>query len=333
MWAGTPHGALGAMNKPLPFVPFLSALAALVLLQGCAAATACRTRPATSPGFERTASDGMCLSSVRWEPAQPPVRGVVVLIHGLRDYSDRYGRLAEALQLQGFAVVAQDHRGHGHSGGDRQRIESMQQLVDDVDGVVQDARARHPGVPVVVFGHSMGGLIATHYALQHASDVSGLILSGAGVVLPPGVSGFDTRLAKIFGTILPGLPAQDLDSQMFLHDGPEKERFLADPLITHEKLPARSAKALIAGIEALDGKFQDLKLPLLVVHGGEDVITSIEGSRALVAQATSADKRLIIYEGQRHDLAHEPDAAKVVGDIVGWVEAHVPPSAAATAAP
>ncbi|WAM24474.1 MULTISPECIES: serine aminopeptidase domain-containing protein [Myxococcus] len=106
-----------------------------------------------------------------------------------------------------------------------------------------------------------------------------------------------TRLAKIVGTILPGLPA-------------------------------RSAKALIAAIEVLEGRLQDLRLPLLVVHGGEDVITSIEGSRALVAQATIADKRLIIYEGQRHDLAHEPDAEKVIGDIVAWVEAHVPPSAA-----
>ncbi|QSQ11019.1 alpha/beta hydrolase [Myxococcus landrumensis] len=303
---------------------FLTALTALVLTQGCAATTACRTRPETSPGFERTASDGVCLSHIQWEPAQPPVRGVVVLIHGLRDYSDRYSGLAESLRAQGFAVVAQDHRGHGHSGGDRQRIESMQQLVDDVDGVVQDARARHPGAPVLVFGHSMGGLVATHYTLQHAADVSGLILSGAALALPPGVSGFDTRLAKIFGTLLPGLPAQALDSEMFLHDGPEKERFLADPLITHEKLPARSAKALIAAIEALDGKLQDLKLPLLVVHGGEDVITSLEGSRAVVAQATSTDKRLIIYEGQRHDLAHEPDAQKVVGDIVSWVEAHVP---------
>lgn len=65
-----------------------------------------------------------------------------------------------------------------------------------------------------------------------------------------------------------------------------------------------------------------------MVHGGEDVITSIEGSRALLAQSTIADKRLIIYEGQRHDLAHEPDAEKVIGDIVAWVEAHVPPSAA-----
>ncbi|WP_225889045.1 alpha/beta hydrolase [Myxococcus xanthus] len=63
------------------------------------------------------------------------------------------------------------------------------------------------------------------------------LLSGAAIALPPGVSGFDTRLAKILGAILPGLPAQDLDSQMFLHDGPEKERFLADPLITHESCP------------------------------------------------------------------------------------------------
>ncbi|WP_410477860.1 alpha/beta fold hydrolase [Myxococcus sp. MxC21-1] len=128
----------------------------------------------------------MCLSSVRWEPAHPSVRGVVVVIHGLRDYSDRYGRLAETLQPQGFAVVAQDHRGHGHSGGDRQRMESLQQLVDDVDGVVQDARVRHPDAPVVVFGHRMGGLIATHDALQHTPDVSGLSLSGAAIALPPG---------------------------------------------------------------------------------------------------------------------------------------------------
>ncbi|MBJ6763733.1 lysophospholipase [Myxococcaceae bacterium JPH2] len=309
------------MNLSSRILPVLLVLA---LAQGCASSRACLSRPASAPGFERTASDGVCLSSVRWEPMQPPMRGVVVLIHGLRDYSDRYGRLAEALRDRGFAVVAQDHRGHGHSGGDRQQLESMQQLVDDVDGMVQEARARHPGVPVVVFGHSMGGLVATHYVLQHASEVSGLILSGAAVALPPGVSGFDTRLAKIAGTLLPGLPAQALDSQMFLHDGPEKDAFLADPLITHRKLPAGSAKAIVAGVEALDGRFPELKLPLLVVQGSEDVITSIEGNRALVTQASSQDKRFILYPGQRHDLAHEPDSAKVIADVVGWVDAHIP---------
>lgn len=294
-----------------------------VAVTGCASVNPCLAGPASNPGTERQAKDGVCLRSFTWEPAAP-ARGVVVIIHGLRDYSLRAAGLAESLRDAGFVVVAQDHRGHGYSGGAKQRFESVQQLVEDVDLAVQDARKAHPGLPLFVFGHSMGGLVATQYTLEHPQDVAGLVLSGPGIKVPASVSSGTKNLVGFLSAVFPGAPAQELDSQLFLHDGEEKQKFLADPLIIHEKLPARSTKALLDGINGLDGKRETLAVPLLDVHGEEDVITEIDGSRELVKLAASADKTLVIAPGQRHDLAHEPDGAKFIAEVTGWISQHAP---------
>jgi acylglycerol lipase len=150
-------------------------------------------------------TDAVCLRSFAWQPAQTPVRGVVVITHGIRDYALRYQRFAEQLTKQGFAVFAQDLRGHAHSGGDRQRFDSMARMVEDTDMIVNEAKLRFPSAPVYVFGHSLGGLITTEYALDHADKLSGVILSGAALKRPHSVSGFSAALARILASVAPGL--------------------------------------------------------------------------------------------------------------------------------
>lgn len=268
-----------------------------------------------------TAADGTCLRCLDWSP-DGDAAGVVVVVHGIRDHATRYDALAVALADAGFAVASHDLRGHGASGGHRQRFDNMDQLVADVDGVVERARAEHPGVPVFVYGHSLGGLIGTHYALAHPDKVAGLVLSGAALKLPVDVTGGQVFAARLFGTILPNLPAQPVDDTKFVNTADANAAFLNDPLIAHDNLPARSAKATLNAIRDIEGRYAEVALPILVMHGGDDQVTEISGSRDLVAQAKSTDKTLKIWDGQFHDLLHEPDRDQVIATVVSWLDAH-----------
>ncbi len=301
-------------------------------LTGCATARQCPA-PALSAAstahgmrtpYRAQAADGTCLQAFEWMPSTGPVRGVVVVIHGIRDHASRYEALAEALMGQGLAVYAQDHRGHGHSGGEHQRFESIAQLVGDVDVAVQEAKRRHPGVPVFLYGHSMGGLVATHYALAHGELLRGVVLSGAALELPPSVSDGQKGAARFFSAVLPGLPAQEVDDTEFVREPAAQAEMAEDPLIDHSNLPARSAAAMLDAIEDVQRRMEEVKVPLLVLHGTADKATSVEGSRDLSQRASSSDKTLKLYEGVYHDLLHEPERELVIQDATQWILARLP---------
>jgi acylglycerol lipase len=313
--------------KKLGLALLLAAVAFVLLGTGGCASTRCLAGAGGLPRSTATqlsAADEVCLQAFEWKPATPEVRGVVLIIHGIRDHASRYAALAEALTVRGFVVVSHDLRGHGHSGGSRQRFDSMEQLLGDVDLVVQRARASNPNKPVFIYGHSLGGLIATHYTLAHQPQLAGLVLSGAALKLPDSVTPGQVSAARFFGTVLPGLPAQPVADDGFVSTPEALEDFMKDPLIAHANLPARSAKAGIEGIEALSPREEELTVPVLIMHGAEDHQTSIEGSRELARRAKSADKTLVLYERQAHDLIHEPDRQKVISDVTAWLVSHAP---------
>lgn len=267
--------------------------------------------------------DGVCLRTFEWV-AQPPSRGVVVVVHGIRDHAMRYEALADALNEKGYAVVSHDLRGHGHSGGHRQRFDSIDQLVADVHELLAEAKQEHGEVPVFVYGHSLGGLVTTHYALEHPDAIDGVILSGPALALLPDVRPGQIRAARFFGTIAPNLPAQPVDDDVFHSTAREREALDRDPLVIEEKLPARSAKAAILAIEEVQARMSDVSVPLLIMHGDADKATNIEGSKKLYRLASSSDKTLEIWEGQYHDLLHEPRKDEVVQTVLRWIESRTP---------
>lgn len=292
------------------------------LLTGCGAKQACLDVPRAFGDAEPstlTAPDRTCLQEVRWTPDGEP-KGVVVVVHGIRDHAMRYDGLAAALVGDGFVVASHDMRGHGASGGRRQRFDSIDQLVDDVDLVVDEVRADHPSLPVFVYGHSLGGLVGTRYALQHEDELAGLVLSAAALKLPVEVTGGQIFAARLFGAILPNLPAQPIDDTKFVSTPAANAVFMNDPLVAHDKLPARSARATLNGIRDIEGRYAEVGLPILVMHGSHDEVTDIAGSRGLVAEARSADKTLQIWDDQWHDLLHEPGADEVIARVVAWLD-------------
>jgi len=313
-------------------VPLLAALLALAT-SACATTNPClaggltasSTATAALNPYQTKAPDMTCLQAFEWNPKTASPRGVVVVVHGVRDHAYRYDVLAQALTKQGLAVYAQDHRGHGQSGGDRQRFDSVGQLVEDVDVAVSEAQRRNPNVPVFLYGHSLGGLVATQYALAHGEKLRGVVLSGAALKLMPSVGDGEKAAARFFSGLIPGLPAQRLDDSEFVREPAEKAALAADPLIHHENLPARSAAAGLDAIEDTQRRMEQVKVPLLILHGGADKATNLEGSRELYARAGSTDKTLKIYDGVFHDLMHEPEHDRIIQDVTEWITQRMTP--------
>jgi acylglycerol lipase len=265
------------------------------------------------------ATDALCLRSFAWQPAQSPARGVVVVTHGIRDYALRYQRFADQLAKEGFAVFAQDLRGHGHSGGERQRFDSMARMVEDTDMIVNEAKQRYPKLPVYVYGHSLGGLITTEYALDHADKLSGVLLSGAALMRPHSVSGFSAALARLVASVAPSLKVVQVDDSEFSRDKDVMAALATDPLITRDKLPAATAAATLNGIADAQKRMAQLKLPLWVMYGTADSVNPIEGSQALIQAAASADKTLKVYPGVYHDMLNEPERDQIASDVIAWL--------------
>ncbi|MGL4173977.1 MAG: lysophospholipase [Actinomycetota bacterium] len=269
-----------------------------------------------------TASDGVSLRAHTWTPDHT-VNARVVVIHGIRDHGMRYAALAESLCAQGIAVTAQDLRGHGESGGPRQLFSSIDQLMADSSIAVGALSETHPGVPIFLYGHSLGGLVAAHMALAAPKQYQGVILSGPALKLLPGVSGVQQKLAKIVGRILPQVPVQPVNDSEFVREAAAKAELAADPLIVHTKLPAASARATLRGLEAIQQKLTEFDTPLLIMHGSIDVATNIAGSHDLVARARNADKKLHVWDGLAHDLLHEPERDQVIDVATNWIRQRI----------
>lgn len=268
-------------------------------------------------------ADGNCLQGYTWTPASATPRAVLVVVHGLGDHARRYGALAQSLNAQDVAVLAQDHRGHAGSGGARQRIDSVEQAAADVQLALGEAARRWPGVTQVLHGHSFGGLVVTHIAATTAQPLGGVIVSSAALQRPAGVSDGQLAVVRALSALAPSLGLDPLDPANVVREPAAQAALAADPLISREKLPARTIAALLTGVDALQPKLEAVRQPLLVLHGGADTVTPPAGSRALYERAASAEKTLRLYDSARHDLLHEPEAGVVTQEITDFVTRRV----------
>lgn len=271
-------------------------------------------------------ADGLELLVQSWRPGGQ-TRGTLVLVHGLKDYSDRYAELAAAAVARGYAVHAFDLRGHGDSQGDRVWVDRFGEYVDDLGRVVARVQAEEQGKPLFLLGHSMGGAIVTLYAATQKPKLAGLITSAGALErdAPAGLVG----VVKFFSVVAPRLAVFELDDAKFSRDPKVVDSMRNDPLIFDGKGPARTASELLGAIETLREQAGQLTVPLLSLHGTEDRVTPPTGSAWLVEHAGSQDKTLHQFPGLVHDLLHEPERAQVVEVILSWLDAHAAGSGSA----
>ena len=260
-----------------------------------------------------------------WQ-AEVPTRAAVVISHGAGEHSGRYERVAIRLAELGYPVAALDHRGHGHSEGRRALVDRIEHAAADLDVLVDLTRAAQPDVPLFLLGHSLGGTIALRYALSHQDKLDGLILSGPVAVIDPPPPNVSRLAARALSTTLPWMPALALDPATISRDPAEVEAYRADPLVHHGRLPVRTVAEIVASAEAFPEQVPSLTLPLLLVHGSDDQLAPVAGSRMVHERAGSGDNTLKVYDGLFHEVLNElpEDRERVLSDIVAWLDAHAP---------
>lgn len=311
--------------KPLVF-------AALLALAGCATPNVV-ARPGTGipptavPGvvheeglFDGTG--GLKLFEQSWHP-QGSAKGALIMVHGLKDHSSRYGDAAEQLAHRGYAVYAFDLRGHGRSEGVRAYTERFDDYLNDLQLFVARVQQREPGKPLFLFGHSMGGAIATLFTLTRKPELRGLILSGPALKPGSDVSGFLIATTKMLSGIAPHAAVLELDNKSFSRDSNVVAAMESDPFVYNKPMPARTAGELLGALDRIEHSMEALETPVLVMHGTLDRLTNPEGSKELVERASTDDKTLRLYEGVYHDLLHEPERVRILSEMTQWMDKRV----------
>jgi alpha-beta hydrolase superfamily lysophospholipase len=251
-----------------------------------------------------------------WKP-RAETRGVLIVMHGLKDHSARYQSLGTAMARQGVAVYAFDLRGHGRSAGRRVAVERFEDYVDDLELFLASVKEREGDKPVFVFGHSMGGAIASMLVATRQPELAGLLLSGPALALD--LFPLTMALSVWVGDVLPNLGALKLPNENFSRDKAVVKAIGKDPLVYQDPGPARTAAQLGHGIAVIWKHVDRFTLPLLLLHGTRDLLTAPFGSVELHRRAPASDKTLHIYPGLYHDLLHEPEKDKVLADITSWM--------------
>ncbi len=257
-----------------------------------------------------------------WQ-AQEPVRAVILLAHGLGEHSGRYQAFAEYFIPRGISVVAPDHLGHGASPGDRTYLESFEDYLRPLDELREVIDERYPDIPCFLMGHSMGGLIAARYLLDHQQHFSGAALSAAALQVPEPPSAITIALARLFSRFLPKLGLLQLDATQISRDPQVVQGYLDDPLVHTGKATARLVVELFHNMALVERARERITLPIFVMHGEADTMAASEGSEAFLHALSSKDKSLKIYKGLYHEIFNEPERLEVLGDLANWLDARI----------
>lgn len=247
------------------------------------------------------------------------VRGVVAIVHGIGEHSGRYGYLVPRLVDRGFAVAGLDNRGHGRSGGTHGHIDTWTEYREDVHTFLHYIEAKFLRLPVFLYGHSLGALIVTDYVLFHPEGIDGLIVSGHPLRPTGAVKPVLVLLARLLSRYMPKVSFDlGVDDNALSRDAEVVKAYREDPLV-HRHVTARWGTETLAAVDRVRARASEIRMPLLVLHGGADKINSVEGSRELFEKVASTDKQLIIYPGGSHEPHNDLDRERVASDVIEWV--------------
>jgi len=264
------------------------------------------------------ARDGLDLRTYLW-PAGGTPRAHLLLVHGIAEHAGRYRHVAAQLARAGITAHAYDQRGFGGSGGHRAYVDRWSQYHDDVEDRLAEVRSAANGLPVVLYGHSMGGLIALGYVLADPPRPLPDLLVLSAPAIDATVPVWKRRLADILGGIMPRFAVANTFPKGGLSSDPAVEAaYLADPLAVH-RTTTRLGVSLFREQDrvksALAGGAQ-LSVATYVVHGADDPIVPEWASRSLEGRANVTRR---VYERLHHETHNEPNSASVIADTIAWI--------------
>ena len=248
------------------------------------------------------------------------LRGVVLLVHGLGEHAGRYDHVASQLNGWGFAVRGYDLYGHGESGGPRGGLPDDDRLLNDLADIVDSTRKRLPkGCPLILLGHSLGGLIAARFVSLKLKPVDALVLSSP--ALDPALSGFQKFLVAVLPRIVPNLRVSNaLDVSKISHDPAVVAAYKADTLV-HDRISARLARFIATASAATMAAAPGWTMPTLLLYAGQDKLVSPGGSREFARLAPSQMVTSVCFDELYHEIFNEADATPVFAALKRWLDA------------
>lgn len=263
-----------------------------------------------APSLDFTlAGHGGALVGRAWPLPSP--RWIAVLSHGYGEHAGRYAWVAARLNAAGAAVYAADHVGHGRSDGPRVLIDDFAPVVEDLHLVVRHAAAEHPGVPIVLIGHSMGGLIAARHAQLHASALAATVLSG------PVLGSWATVDALL---ALEEIPSTPIDPGMLSRDPAVGEAYAADPLVWHGDFARPTLEGLQEAMRTIEEAGSVGEHPMLYLHGEGDRLVPLPASWEGLNSLRGPRTFVKTYPGAQHEIFNETHRDDVIADVIGFVE-------------
>jgi len=243
-----------------------------------------------------------------WEPNEPP-RRIVLVVHGYAEHSGRYAHVAAALNADRCVVYAEDHIGHGHSAGERALLADFENVVADLHHLARVAAAEHPELPILLIGHSMGGLLASRYAQSHP-DIAGLVLLGA-------VIGDWAWARHVLSQ--PEMPGPPSDWSGMSRDPGAVEQYSTDPLVYRGPYKRPLLEAEARALDRFNTEIDRITMPVLLLHGAADPFVDYRTSLQTMSRLPTDDVTVRIFPGARHELVHEINRDEVIGEILRFV--------------
>jgi len=257
-----------------------------------------------------------------WEP-EVSVRAVVCLVHGLGEHTGRYAHVAAALNNAGYAVLGCDLRGHGKSEGLRGHTPSYDALLDDIGRLLDETAQRYPGKSQFIYGHSLGGNLVLNYALRRKPPLAGVVSTSPAIRVGKPLPATQLTLAKVMNKLQPTMQMPNGLALDNLARDPEVIRaYKSDPLV-HNKISVRLAVEMLQAGEWALAHAAEFPLPLLLVHGTADELTSAAATQKFAGKVRG-DCTLKLWDGFYHETHNEPEKAEVLGFMVAWIGSHVP---------
>ena len=269
-----------------------------------------------------TGRNNFSLYRQAWLPDGIPV-AVLVVVHGIAEHSGRYSNLVNYFVPKGYAVYSFDLRGHGKSEGIRSYVERFSYYLDDLKIFCNIVREENKKAKIFLVGHSMGSTIAIAYAIEHQSELNGLIVSGTTLKAGASINQATILMAKILSILAPKMGVSALDANLISRDKAVVDAYVHDPLNYTGKLRARWGTELLKTMIRLQSKISELSLPILIMQGSADRISDPSSSTMLFDGVKSKDKTLKLYEGFYHEIFNDPERRQVFLDLEAWLKLHV----------
>lgn len=266
--------------------------------------------------FNIDMSDGLSLLVHHWQPGEQANK-IVLLVHGHGEHGGRYDRFAQAFNRRSVELYVPDLRGHGRSDGRRGDFPRYTVFMDDISTMLSVISKRHPGIPLFLYGHSMGGNLVLNHTLRRSPPVAGVIVTSPLLRLENEPPNWKKKAAYLMMKICPSLPMKSgISSAGLSRDSSIVEAYDADALV-HGMVTPRFLEVIDAGRWAIENA-GGLGLPLLLMHGDADRVTSHRASIEFAGQA-GKNCTLRIWEGLFHELHNEPEKDEVIDTILEWI--------------